>query len=96
MASTTLIFIGTARTLSRQIAAVQRMGLVPSGPRIVDRPLTVNTDDRRADAPTQSATATEEDHEVDDNTFHPHGGRLPQIMPAATHLMFSTSREGRR
>lgn len=60
--SATLIITGTARTISRQLAAVQRLGLVPSGPRIV--------------------AATEEDHEVDNSTSS-HGGRLPQIVPAA-------------
>lgn len=35
--STTLIITGKASTISQQLAAIQRLGLVPSGPRIVDR-----------------------------------------------------------
>lgn len=34
--ATTLVFVGTASTLSQQLAAIQRLGLVPSGPRIVE------------------------------------------------------------
>ena len=37
MATTTILVVGKANTISAQLERIQRMGLVPSGPRIVER-----------------------------------------------------------
>ena len=48
MTKTSIVVVGTANTLSRQLASIQRMGLVPSGPRIVGR---ADAQDVDAEAP---------------------------------------------
>lgn len=48
MTKTSIVVVGTANTLSRQLASIQCMGLVPSGPRIIER---VEAQDVDAHAP---------------------------------------------
>lgn len=44
MATTTILVVGKANTISAQLERIQRMGLVPSGPRLVERALAQDVD----------------------------------------------------
>ena len=70
---TRIVVIGKANTITAQLERIQRMGLVPSGPRIVSN----------ADAVTAGSRPTRELSSV--ATKDPHRAAVPSVPTAAAH-----------
>ncbi len=71
---TRIVVIGKANTITAQLERIQRMGLVPSGPRIVSN----------ADAVTAGSRPTRELSSV--ATKDPHRAAVPSVLTAAAHF----------